>query len=82
MPAKAALIVLCILWMLLCLRFYTVISRQNILQRRLIAISAGLGAGLIYILGSMILTLLHSPLSSAPPPAEVEQAQEVRVKHR
>lgn len=82
MLAKAALFVICILWMLLCMRFYTIISRENILQRRLIAIAAGLGAGLIYILGSMILTLLNSSMPTAPPPAEIEQAQDVRVLNR
>ena len=78
---KAALLVLCILWMLLCMRFYTAIARENILQRRLIAIGAGLGAGLIYILGSMILVLLKSQPQAAAPPV-LEQAADVSVLGR
>ncbi|MEN3941120.1 hypothetical protein WJU23_07495 [Prosthecobacter sp. SYSU 5D2] len=81
MLAKAALLVLSILWILLCMRFYTAISRENILQRRLIAIGAGLGAGLIYILGSMIITLLNSPMPSETP-RPLEQAEDVRVINR
>ena len=81
MLAKAALLIICILWMLLCMRFYTVISRENILQRRLIAIGAGLGAGLIYILGSMIITLLNSQMPEEAP-RSLEEAADVRVLGR
>ena len=81
MLAKAALLLLSVLWILLCMRFYTVIARENILQRRLIAIGAGLGAGLIYVLGSMILTLLKTPLPSELPPV-TNPTEEVRILNR
>lgn len=82
MLAKAALLVLCILWMLLCMRFYTAIARENILQRRLLAIGAGLGAGLIYIAGSMILVVLKGQAPSQKAPPALEQAEDVRVLGR
>lgn len=69
---------LCLLWGLLCLRFYTLIRRDNVWQRRLIAIGAGLGAGLIWLLGSMILPWLRAPEN--PPPATVESAGDVRIR--
>lgn len=69
---------LCLLWGLLCLRFYTLIRRDNVWQRRLIAIGAGLGAGLIWLLGSMLLPWLRAPES--PPPATVESAGDVRIR--
>lgn len=81
MPVQAALLLLCALWVLLCMRFYIVISKENVLQRRLIAIAAGLGAGLIYISGSMIITLLQAP-SPAEPQREVQQVEDVRVQSR
>lgn len=79
MVTQAALIVLSLLWVLLCLRFYTMISRENTWQRRLIAIGAGLGAGLVYILGSMMLTLLNTP-SPAEQEREVRQVEDVKVR--
>ena len=76
---QIGLIVLCLLWLLLCLRFYTMISRHNLWQRRSIAIGAGVGAGLIYLVGSMFISILR-----APPPDETPsqtQAEDVRI-HR
>lgn len=78
MTIQAAIIVLCILWLLLCLRFYTMISRDNVWQRRLLAIAGGLGAGLIYVFGSL-LAPLFAPPNDAP---AAEAAQEVRIKMR
>lgn len=77
MVTQAALLLLCALWVLLCMRFYTVISRENVMQRRLIAIGAGLGAGLLYILGTMIVGLLNAP---SPSERQVENVEDVRVK--
>lgn len=75
---EAAKIVPCILWLLLCLRCYTFISRDNPWQRRFIAMGAGLGAGLIYLLATMIISVLTAQTShdtSAP-----GQSDEVRVQ--
>lgn len=65
-----------ILWMLLCMRFWFAIDREHTWQRRFIAIGAGLGGGLIYIIGTMMLEMLKD----APPP--VREAGEVRVQSR
>ena len=77
MLLDVAIPVLCLLWALLCLRFYTLIHRENVWQRRLIAIGAGLGAGLIWLLGSLLLPWLRTP--EAPPPAAIESAGDVRI---
>lgn len=77
MLIKAAIVVLCVLWLLVCLRFYTMISRANVWQRRLLAIAGGLGAGLIYVVGSMMAPLF------APHPADApgsDAPQEVRIR--
>ena len=76
MMLEAAIPAMCLLWALLCLRFYTLISRDNVWQRRLIAIGAGLGAGLIWMLGSLLLPWLRASESQ---PAAVEAAGEIRI---
>lgn len=78
MLLEAAIPALCLLWILLCLRFYTLISRDNVWQRRFIAIGAGLGAGLIWLLGSLLLPWLRA--QEAPPPPAVESAGDIRVR--
>lgn len=78
MLAKAALLLMCLLWMLLCLRFYRMIARENVVQRRVIAISAGLGAGLLYIVGSLMLTFLRESYEEESP--ILEHAGEVKVR--
>ncbi|MFN0076281.1 MAG: hypothetical protein ACKVY0_07390 [Prosthecobacter sp.] len=71
-----------ILWMLLCMRFWYAIDREHTWQRRFIAIGAGIGGGLIYLVGTMMLEMLkdHTPpeppggaeirVSAPPPPVE------------
>ncbi|HEY1052075.1 MAG TPA: hypothetical protein VGE39_20030 [Prosthecobacter sp.] len=68
------------LWIMLCMRFWWVIDRDNVWQRRFIAIGAGVGGGLIYLVGTMIVSVLKEapPVSSAP----AEPAQEIRVSPR
>ena len=75
---QAALLLVCGLWLLLCLRFYTLIARRNVWQRRLIALGAGLGAGLIYVLGSMTLSLFRP----AAEPRALESAGDVQIRGR
>lgn len=60
-------------WIMLCMRFWWTIDRDNVWQRRLIAIGAGLGGGLIYFIGSMMLDVIKP----GPPPSP--QGQEIRI---
>ncbi len=53
--------VLTILWALICLRIYTMISAENVIQRRLIAIAGALGSALIYLLASNMTAILQAP---------------------
>ena len=46
--------VLTLLWSLICLRIYTMISVENAGQRRLIAIGGSVGAALIFILAAIV----------------------------
>ncbi len=61
---------------MLCMRFWWDIDRENVWQRRFIAIGAGVGGGLIYLMGTLMLEMLKE----APPPPE--QGQEIRVSPR
>ena len=65
-----------ILWMLLCMRFWYAIDREHTWQRRFIAIGAGLGGGLIYLIGTMMLEMLKE----SPPQPQI--GEEVRIISR
>jgi hypothetical protein len=65
-----------ILWIMLCMRFWWAIDREHTWLRRFIAIGAGLGGGLIYLIGTMMLEMLKE----TPPPAQ--NGTEVRVMSR
>lgn len=65
MTGKLLVLGASLLWIAFCMRFWFAIDRDNVWQRRLIAIGAGLGGGLIYLLGTMILTLMDE--QNAPP---------------
>jgi hypothetical protein len=49
---------LTLLWALICLHIYTMISAENTGQRRLIAVTGALGAALIYILAANLTAFL------------------------
>ena len=66
--------VLTLLWSLICLRIYTMISVENAGQRRLIAIGGSVGAALIFILAANFVTILQAP------PADAPQQEDGRVK--
>ncbi|WP_395736163.1 hypothetical protein [Prosthecobacter sp.] len=75
MPSGHILVLVAsIIWILFCMRFWYAIDREHTWQRRFIAIGAGIGGGLIYIIGTMMLQLLKEP----PPPKE-EETTEIRV---
>lgn len=65
--------VLTLLWGLMCLRIYTMISRQNPVQRRIIAIGAGLGGALIYIVVSIMVNILKTPSEPEEPRIRIHQ---------
>jgi len=62
-----------ILWILLCMRFWWAIDSEHVWQRRFIAIGAGIGGGLIYLIGTMMLEMLKE---REPDP---QGAAEIRV---
>ena len=62
-----------VLWILLCMRFWWAIDREHTWQRRFIAVGAGLGGGLIYLIGSMMLEMLKD---NSPEP---QSGEEVKV---
>jgi hypothetical protein len=67
-----------IIWILFCMRFWYAIDQEHTWQRRFIAIGAGIGGGLIYLIGVMMLQLLKEP----PPPPQVLESSEIRVSPR
>ena len=58
---------MCVLWGLICLRIYSMISRRNVWQRRLVAIAAGLGGALVYLVTNMMVTYLITPAPEPEP---------------
>lgn len=83
MTARFLILLASALWLLMCLRFWTMIDRRNTWQRRFIAIAGGIGAGMIYILGSMVWTLLRIPEEPAKSmPSVIQDAADIRVAPR
>ncbi|MCF7789352.1 MAG: hypothetical protein K9N47_24735 [Prosthecobacter sp.] len=64
-----------VIWILFCMRFWYAIDREHTWQRRFIAIGAGIGGGLIYLIGVMMLQMLKE----TPPPPVVDEETEIRV---
>ena len=63
-----------VIWILFCMRFWYAIEQEHTWQRRFIAIGAGIGGGLIYLIGTMMLQMLKEP-----PPPVVDVETEIRV---
>ena len=76
MTAQLFIIGFCLLWVLMCGRMWWVIDPRNVWQRRAIAIGAGLGAAMFYLLG----TTIWSSVKSKEPPVLPKSGEEVRVK--
>lgn len=66
-----------LLWILMCGRMWWVMGRQHVWQRRLIAIGAGLGAAMIYLIGT---TVWNSVKRKDPPPPQ--SSEEIRISPR
>jgi hypothetical protein len=72
-----------IIWILFCMRFWYAIDREHTWQRRFIAIGAGIGGGLIYLIGVMMLQMLKEPeLKLQIQTGEPEEPGEIRVHSR
>jgi hypothetical protein len=76
---KALIILGCLVWIAFCMRFWLLINRRNVWQRHLIAIAAGLGGGLIYLLGTMIEVALRPPPEPSAPIEELRTGEDVRI---
>jgi len=79
LTAQLGILALSVLWLMLCLRFWLAVGRENPGQRRLLAIAGGLGAGLIYVLGAMILHLLRQPSDQDSGRHELRSGEDVRI---
>lgn len=66
-----------LLWVLMCGRVWWVVGRQHVWQRRLIAVGAGLGAALIYLISS---TLWEAVKRKEPPQPLLQSGEEVRIR--
>lgn len=77
--AQFLIVLASVLWLLMCLRFWTMIDSRNKWQRHLIAIAGGIGAGMIYLLGTMIWGLLKIPTRQDAPAQQVQQAEDIRI---
>ncbi len=69
-----------LLWIAFCMRFWWVISRENVWQRRLIAIAAGLGGGLIYMFGSMAIQVMQAAQAQQAPAERDSPSATIRVQ--
>ena len=69
-----------LMWIAFCMRFWWVINRENVWQRRLIAIAAGLGGGLIYMFGSMALEVLSAAQAEQVPVDHESPSATIRVQ--
>ncbi|MCB1227037.1 MAG: hypothetical protein KDK99_14565 [Verrucomicrobiales bacterium] len=71
-----------VLWLLLCLRFWLLVGRRNPGQRHLIAIGAGLGGAMIYLLGGVFsdqIQSLQKEREARSAPASSGEVEAVRI---
>lgn len=80
MTDQTIVLVVSLMWIAFCMRFWYVIDRSNVWQRRLIAIAAGLGGGLIYIFGSMTLEVIHAAQAQQAPVEQEPPSETIRVQ--
>ena len=80
MVAQLLILLFCVLWLVICWRIWLVVGRQHAWQRHLIAIGAGGGAALFYIIGTLIWSAVKPVPKPMLPPADASEA--VRVAPR
>ncbi len=81
LTGKAGVLIMAGLWLLMCLRFWRLAGPKNPGQRHLIALAGGLGAGLIYLLGTLMLGILNSPgRQDAPPSNDPASPEDIRIR--
>lgn len=80
MTDQTIVLLVSLMWIAFCMRFWYVIDRSNVWQRRLIAIAAGLGGGLIYIFGSMTLEVIHAAKAQQAPAEPEPPSETIRVQ--
>jgi hypothetical protein len=71
------LIGFCITWILLCGRMWWNMSRKNSIQRRLVALGAGLGAALFYTAGMKLIHAMER--YNQPTQATERSSEDVRI---
>ena len=80
LTSKTGILIMALLWLVMCLRFWRLAGPSNPGQRHLIALAGGLGAGLIYFLGTLVSGLLQRPSSAASDaPAEPTRLEDIRI---
>ena len=75
MSSQFFIIGFCLLWILMCGRMWWLMDRRHAWQRHALAVGAGLGAGLFYLLG----TLLWSAVKPVPEPPQPITGDTIRV---
>lgn len=80
MTDQTIVLVVSLMWIAFCMRFWYAIDRSNVWQRRLIAIAAGLGGGLIYMFGSMTLEVIHAAQAQQHPTEQEPPSATIRVQ--
>ena len=80
LTGKTGILIMALLWLSMCLRFWRLAGPSNPGQRHLIALAGGLGAGLIYFLGTLVSALLQRPgAQDSPLPAEPARMEDIRI---
>lgn len=79
MKGEILVLLVSVFWIALCMRFWFMIDREHGFQRRLIAIGAGVGGGLIYMVGTMMLSVLREAEKQAQE-APVPVSESIRIQ--
>lgn len=70
MTPKHFILLFCLLWLVVCWRIWFRIGKEHAWQRHFIAVGAGAGAALFYLLGTLIWAAVKPPPAPPPPSSE------------